>query len=62
MLAGGTAAFFRAVEHVVGKPKQSVDQSLRGPLEVRWREDRIRAARPRLANSKRTMDGESDNT
>jgi hypothetical protein len=37
MLKGDTAAFFRAVEHAHGKPKEQVAHELSGTLEIRWK-------------------------
>jgi hypothetical protein len=47
ILRGDTIAFFRALEHVVGKPRQAValDQTLVGGLTFRWRDD-CRGRRP----------------
>ena len=44
---GDTAAFFRAVEHVIGKPRQAVELAQDGPITVCWagEEERRRAAR-----------------
>jgi hypothetical protein len=36
-LKGDTAAFFKAAEFVIGKPRQSVQQGLTGPIEIRWK-------------------------
>src|SRR5262249_8071180 len=34
-LEGDTRAFIPAVEHVIGRPKKSVEQSIVGPMEIR---------------------------
>jgi len=39
MLKGDTAAFFRAVEHVIGKPRQSVDVAQTGPITLCWKSE-----------------------
>jgi hypothetical protein len=39
ILKGDTAAFFKAVEHVIGKPRQSVDVAQTGPITLRWRSE-----------------------
>ena len=33
---GDAVAFFRALEHVVGKPKETVDANVKGDLTVKW--------------------------
>jgi hypothetical protein len=55
IMEGDTGAFFRAVEHVIGKPRQSVEQQLSGPLEIRWKDsilERIEAGRKRVADAR----------
>jgi hypothetical protein len=38
IMEGDTRAFFRAVEHVIGRPKEPVEHSISGPLEIRWKD------------------------
>ena len=47
ILAGDTVAFFRAVEHVIGKPRERVDVTTAGPITLCWagEEEHRRAAR-----------------
>ena len=62
ILDGDTRAFFRAVEHVIGRPKESVEQSIVGPMEIRWLDDtlakRLDEGRQRAAAA-RAQDGGS---
>jgi len=37
LVKGDSAAFLKAVEMVHGKPRQTVDQELTGPIEIRWK-------------------------
>jgi hypothetical protein len=37
LVKGDSAAFFKAVEMVHGKSRQTVDQELTGPIETRWK-------------------------
>ena len=48
ILAGDAVAFFRAVDHVLGKPKESVEVT--GNVDIAAR---LEAARKRLAEAKR---------
>jgi hypothetical protein len=41
IMEGDTWAFLRAVEHVIGKPRQSVEQRVAGPVVFSWQDDRI---------------------
>ena len=56
ILKGDTTAFFKAVEIVHGKPRQTVEQGLTGPMEIRlWQDDlpaRIKAGRRRVADGR----------
>ena len=36
---GDTPGFFRAVEHVLGKPKETVDSNLTGELTLKWQDE-----------------------
>jgi hypothetical protein len=53
ILQGDTIAFFRALEHVVGKPRQAValDQTLVGGLTFRWQDDLV----TRLGNGRKRV-------
>jgi hypothetical protein len=39
IVKGDTTAFFRALDQVIGRAKESVDQRISGPLEIRWKSD-----------------------
>jgi hypothetical protein len=54
ILKGDTSAFFKALEFVIGKPRQTVEQGLTGPIEIRWKDDlveRLEAGRRRAADA-----------
>jgi hypothetical protein len=55
ILKGDTSAFFKAVEIVHGKARQTVEQGLTGPIEIRWKDDlaaRIEGGRRRVAEAR----------
>lgn len=37
ILRGDAVAFFRAIDHVLGKPKESVDARLSGEVVFKWK-------------------------
>jgi len=45
ILKGDTAAFFRALEHVIGKPRQAVDVSRDQVVTFRWQDEDDRGQR-----------------
>jgi len=63
ILKGDTAAFFKAAERVIGKPRQAleVNQDHAGKLVICWQRDdiisRLEAGRTRVADSHGDRDG-----
>ncbi|HVO12830.1 MAG TPA: hypothetical protein VMX54_18965 [Vicinamibacteria bacterium] len=59
ILKGDTAAFFKAVEHVIGKPRQATDVNQASTVVFRWageEESRLEDGRKRVADAKRRED------
>lgn len=55
VLRGDTIAFFRALEHVIGKPRQAMDVRQDAEVVYRWRDDlvtRLENGRKRLADAR----------
>lgn len=55
ILTGDTIAFFRALEHVVGKPRQAVELSQSATVVYRWQDDltaRLENGRKRVADTR----------
>jgi len=62
ILKGDTNAFFKAVEHVIGKPRQAVEVNQASKVVYCWAgelEDRLEEGRKRVAEARRG-DGDPD--